>query len=86
MTLWTFKRMWVKDTSRWLAVTVPDRFAIAAAHELLVLGPVVAAVGCSASLVAVSGGSHVVADTYSGSLGSGYDRKLAEYPIFDYLI
>ena len=49
------------------------------------LGSVVSTVGCSASLVAVSGGSHVLADTYGGiwDLGSGYRHKLLEYPIFD---
>ena len=47
------------------------------------LGSVVSAVGGSASLVAVSGGSHVLGDTYREYLGSGYSHKLVEYPIFD---
>ena len=47
------------------------------------LGSVVAAVGGSASLVALSGGSHVLADTYGEYLGSGYSHKLVEYPVFD---
>ena len=42
-----------------------------------------AAVGGSASLVAVSGVSHVLADIYGEYLGSGYSRKLVEYPLFD---
>ena len=41
------------------------------------------AVGGSASLVAVSGGSHVLADTYGEYLRSGYTHKLVGYPIFD---
>ena len=44
---------------------------------------VVAAVGGSASLVAVSGGSHVLAGTYGEYLGSGYSHKLVEYPVFN---
>ena len=46
------------------------------------LGSVVAAVGGSASLVAVFGGSHVLADTYGEYLGSAYRQKLVEYPVF----
>ena len=41
-----------------------------------------AAVGDSASLVAVFGGSHVLTDTYSEYLGSGYSHNLVEYPVF----
>ena len=33
--------------------------------------------------VAVSGGSHVLADTYGKNLGSWYSHKLLEYPVFD---
>ena len=47
------------------------------------LGSVVAALGGSASLVAVSGGSHVLGDTYGEYLGSGHSYKLVEYPVFD---
>ena len=76
-------RTWVKDTFRPVAVAVTDRFAVDATYELSVLGSVFAAVGVSASLVAVSGGSHVLADTCGEYLGSGYSRKLVEYPVFD---
>ena len=62
---------------------VVDRFTVDATHEVTVLGSVVAAVGSSASLVAISGGSHVLADTYKEYLGSGYSHKLMDYPIFD---
>ena len=82
-TLWTFGRTWEKGTFRRVAVDVVDRSAVDATHEVAVLGSIVAAVGSSASLVAISGGSHVVADTYKEYLGSGYSRKLVEYPIFD---
>ena len=81
--LWAFMRTWDKGTFRRVAVTVADRFAIDATHKLSVLGSVVAAVGGSASLVAISGGSHVLTDTYGEYLGSGYTHKLVEYPISD---
>ena len=67
-------RTWEKGTFRRVAVSVADRFPVDATHELSVLGSVVSAVGGSASLVAVSGGSHVLGDTYLG--------YLVEYPIF----
>ena len=62
---------------------VSDRFSSDATHEFSVPGLVLAALGNSASPVAVSGGSHVSADTYGDHLGSGYNRKLVENPIFD---
>ena len=40
-----------------------------------------AALGGSASLVAISGGSRLFADTYGEYLGSGYSHKLDECPI-----
>ena len=60
-----------------------NRFSSNAAHDFSVLGSVVAGVGVSASLVAVFGGSHLLVDTYGNYLGTGYDRKVVELPIFD---
>ena len=81
--VWAFIRTWEKGSFRWVAVDVVDHFTVDATHEVAVLGSVVAAVGSSVFLVAISGGSHVLADTYKAYLGSGYSRKLVEYPIFD---
>ena len=83
VTLWAFMRTWEKDIFLRVAVAVTDRFSSDATHDLSMLGLVVAAVGGSASLVAVFGGSHVLADTYSEDLGSGYSDKRVEYPVFD---
>ena len=83
MAFWVFMRTWEKNTFRRIAVAVTDRFAVDATHKLSVLVSVVAAVGGSTSLVAVSGGSHVLADIYGENLGSGYSRKLVEFPVFD---
>ena len=81
--LWAFTRTWEKGTLRRVAVDVVDRFAVDSTHDVSVLGSVVSAMGSLASLVAISGGSHVLADTYKEYLGSGYSHKLVEYPIFD---
>ena len=81
--LWASMRTWEKGPFLRVAVTVTNRFAVDATHDLAVLWATVAAVGDSASLVAVFGGSHVLADTYGGYLGSGHKHKLVEYPIFD---
>ena len=83
MALWAFMRTWEKGTFRRVAVAVTDRFSSDATNVLSVLGSVVAAVGGSASLVAVFGVWHVLADTYGEYLGSGYNPKLVEYPIVD---
>ena len=81
--LWAFMRTWEKGVFRRVAVDVVDRFTVDATHDVAVLGSVVSAVGSLASLVAISGGSHVLADTYKEYLGSGYSYKLVEYSIFD---
>ena len=83
VSLWAFMRTWEKDTSRRVAVAVTDRFSVDATYELSLLGSVVTAVRGSASLVAVSGVSLVLTDTYGEYLGSEYSRKLVEYPVFD---
>ena len=64
MALWASMQLWKKETFHWVAVAVTDRFSSDATHDLSMLGSVVAAMGGPASLVAVSGGSHVLADTY----------------------
>ena len=81
--LWAFMRTWEKGTFHRVAVDVVDRCTVDATHDVAVLGSVVSAVGSSASLVAISCGSHVLADTYKEYLGSGYLHKLLEYSIFD---
>ena len=81
--LWAFMRTREKGTFCPVAVNVTDRFAADATHELAVFGSIVAKVGSSASLVAVSGGSHVLADTYGKYLGNGHTHKLVDYPNFD---
>ena len=80
---WAFMRTWEKDTLGQVAVAVTDRLSKDATHDFSVLGSAVAAVGGSASLLAVFGGSHVLADTYPEYLGSRYSHKLVDHPIFE---
>ena len=68
VTFWAFIRTWEKETFRWVAVAVLDRFSRNATHKLSVHGSVVASLGDSASLVAVFGGWHVLADTFGDYL------------------
>ena len=68
--LWAFRRTWEKVTFRCVAVDVTERFSSDATHELSVLGTVVAAVGGSVSFVAVSGGSHVLAENLGSTVTS----------------
>ena len=78
MSLWAFVRTWRNDTFHRYSVAVTDRFSSDATHELSALRLVVAAVRGSASLVAISGLSHVLADTYGKFLGSGYNHNLLQ--------
>ena len=64
MALWAFVRTSQKDSFRRIAVAVAECSSSDVTYDLSLLGSVVAAVGGSASLVATSGGSHVLADTY----------------------
>ena len=81
--LWAFVRTWEKDTFSRVAVAITNRFCSDATHNLSVPGSVVVAVGGSGTIVAVSDGSHLLADNYREYLGSGYSHKLVEYPAFD---
>ena len=51
--------------------------------ELVFLGQVLCAIGSGASLVAISGGSHTLVESYKEYLGSGCLRGVLDYPTFD---
>ena len=65
MSIWTFMGTWEKDTFRRASLAVSDGLSSKILRKLSVSGSVVAAVCGSASLVAVSSGSYVLADVYS---------------------
>ena len=56
LAIWAFLRTWEGEFFRLVAIGVLDRFEIDATCKLFVVETVVAAVGCCASTVAISGG------------------------------
>ena len=48
------------------------------------LGRIIDAIGTDVRVVSVQGGPHTLVQAYVNFLGSGYQRKLIEYPFFDW--
>ena len=65
-----------------VAVAVLGRFSMNATQELSVLGSMAVAIGGSSSIVAISGGSHVLAQTYVDYLGNRYQQTFIDCPFF----
>ena len=80
---WVFVRTWRRDSFYRVAVGVIDRYHGDASSELVILGQVLCAIGTGASLVAFSGGSHTLVESYREYLGSGCMRGVLHYPTFD---
>ena len=80
---WVFVRMWRRDSFYRVALGVIDRYHGDASSELVILGQVLCAIGSGASLVAISGGSHSLVESYNEYLGSGCLRGVLDYPTFD---
>ena len=78
-----FVRTWRRDSFYRVAVGVIDRYHGDASSELVILGQVLCAIGSGASLVAISGVSHTLVESYKQYLGSGCMRGVLDYPIFD---
>ena len=78
---WVFSRTWRQGDRE--AVRVIDRLYGDGSNELVILGWVLSVVGSGASLVSKSGGSHTLVGCYEEYLGSGYTKRLLDYPIFD---
>ena len=47
------------------------------------LGRIIDAIGPDVRVVSVKGGPHALVEAYVNFLGSGYQQKLIEYPLFD---
>ena len=80
---WVFVRTWRRDSFYRVAVGVIDRYHGDGSSELVILGQVLCAIGSGASLVAISGGSHTLVESYKEYLGSGCMRGVLDYPTFD---
>ena len=81
--IWALLGTWDGEKFRRVVIGVLDRFENDITPELSVVGSVFAAVDSSASVVAISGVSHILAVTCVVYLGNGYKKKLVEYLIFD---
>ena len=79
---WVYIRTWKTGEFVRVAVTIIDRYYCDANSELAILGKSLSAVGSGASLVSLSGNSHILVECYREYLGSGY-TKIVDYPIFD---
>ena len=80
---WVYIRTWKAGEFVLVAVAIIDRYYSDANSELAILGKILSAVGSGASLVSLSGGSHILVECYKEYLGSGYTKTLVDYPIFD---
>ena len=78
-----FVRTWRWDSFYRVAVGVIDRYHGDANGELVILGQVLCTIGSEASLVSISGGSHILVECNKKYLGSGCMRGLLDYPTFD---
>ena len=81
--IWVFLRCWDGSQFRRVCVAVLDRFSGNVSEEVVVLGRIVDAIGPDVRVVSVQGGPHALVEAYVNFLGSGYQQKLIEYPLFD---
>ena len=78
-----FLRCWNNSQFRRVCVAVPDRFSGNVSAEVVALGRIIDAIGPDVHVVSVQGGPHALVEAYVNFLGSGYQQKLIEYPLFD---
>ena len=80
---WVFLRCWDSSQFHRVCVAVPDRFSGNVSEEVVVLGRIIDAIGPDVRVVSVQGGPYALVEAYVSFLGSGYQQKLIEYPLFD---
>ena len=80
---WVFLRCWDSSHFRRVCVAVLDRFSEDVSEEVVALGRIIDAIGPDVHVVSVQGGPHPLVEAYVNFLGSGYQQKLIEYPLFD---
>ena len=80
---WVFPRCWDNHQFRRVCVAVLDRFSGNVGEEVVALGRIIDAIGPDFRVVSVQGGPHALVEAYVNFLGSGYQQKLIEYPLFD---
>ena len=80
---WVFLRCWDSSQFRRVCVAVLDRFSGDVSEEVAVLGRIIDAIGPNVRMVSVQGAPHSLVEAYVNFLGSVYQQKLIEYPLFD---
>ena len=60
-----------------------DRFSSNMSEEVVVLGRIVDELGPNVRVVSVNGRLHSLVEAFMNFLGSGYQQRLVEYPMFD---
>ena len=80
---WVFLRCWDSSQFRRVCVAVLDRFSGNVSEEVAVMGRNIDALGPIVRVVPVQGAPHALVEAYVNFLGSGYQQKLIEYPLFD---
>ena len=80
---WVFLHCWDSSKFRRVCVAVLDRFSGNVSEEAVVLGRIIDAIGPDVRVLSVQGGPHALVEAYVNILGSGYQQKLIENPLFD---
>ena len=81
--IWVFFRCWDNNQFRRVGVAIFDCFSGNMNEEVVVLGRIIDAHGSEVRVVSVQGGPHAFVEAYVNFLGSGYQQKLIENPLFD---
>ena len=84
--IWVFIQCWDSSHFRRVCVSSLDRFSSNVNEEVVVLGQIIDAIGPDVRVVSVQGGPHALVEAYINFLGSRYQQKLTEYPLFHLLL
>ena len=81
--IWVFIRCWDNNQFRRVCMAILDRFSSNVKEEVVVLGRIIDVNGPDVRVVSVQGGPRELVEAYVNFLGSGYQQKLIDYPLFD---
>ena len=81
--IWVFIRCWDNNQFRRVCVPILDRFSSNVNEVVVVLGRIIGAISRDVRVVSVQGDPPALVEAYVNFLGSAYQQKLIEYPLFD---
>ena len=84
--IWLFIGCWVNSQFRWVCVSILDRFSSNVKGEVVVLGRIIDALGSNVHVISVHGAPHALVKAYVNFLGSGFQQKLIEHPLFHFCL